>query len=117
MDTRLSSVFLFAESGGSLAKEFAKKFYNSKQWKKCREAYIKSVYGLCERCGKPGEILHHKKYLTPENMNDSNITLGWDNLEYLCQDCHNAEHHSKNEIIGNQYLFNEDGNIIPKSPH
>lgn len=32
-----------------MAREFAKKFYNSKAWKKCREAYKKKVNGLCER--------------------------------------------------------------------
>ena len=37
-----------------MAKEFAKGFYNSKQWKKCREAYIahrKAIDGgMCETC-------------------------------------------------------------------
>jgi len=53
-----------------MAKEYAKKFYNTRAWKECREGYIKSVYGLCEKCQKTGHIVHHKKYITPQNINN-----------------------------------------------
>lgn len=92
-----------------MAKEFAKKFYRSKAWKQCREAYVKSVYGLCERCGKPGQELHHKIFLNPLNINDSNITLNWDNLIFLCKDCHFAEHRKTNPLINN---FKKKNKII-----
>lgn len=74
-------------------KEFAEGFYKSKAWKDCRADYLKSVGGLCERClasGRysPGEIVHHKIHLTPENINDPSVTLNWDNLELVCRDCH-----------------------------
>jgi len=98
--------------GDSMAKEWAKSFYQSKAWKKCRDGYIKSVYGLCERCGKPGYIVHHKKYITPKNINDPNITLNWDNLEYICQDCHNKEHHEKYSATRNDVMFDEEGNLV-----
>ena len=32
-----------------MAKDWARPFYNSKQWRKCREGYKQSVNGLCER--------------------------------------------------------------------
>ena len=78
-------------------KEFAKTFYSSKAWKSCREAYRKRVGGLCERClsrglYNPGEIVHHRTPLSPENIKDPKITLAFDNLELLCRDCHAAEH-------------------------
>lgn len=80
-----------------MSREFSRAFYKSKSWKVCREGFIASVNGLCTRClekGKitPGYIVHHKKWLTPENIDNPEITLNWDNLEYLCIDCHNAEH-------------------------
>ena len=34
-----------------MAKDFAKDFYNSKAWLKCREGYIKSVFGQQGECG------------------------------------------------------------------
>ena len=95
-----------------MAKEYAKKFYNSKAWKDCRAAYIKSVFGLCERCMAPGRIVHHIQYITPENINDPNITLSFDNLEYLCQDCHNKEHHASELNTMDGLRFDRNGFVV-----
>lgn len=70
-------------------KPFAKRFYKSDAWKRCRAAYFNSKHGLCEKCGKPGKIVHHLTELTPENISDPVIALSWDNLQLLCQVCHN----------------------------
>lgn len=37
-----------------MARDFAKSFYNSKEWIKCREAFKQSKFGVCERCGQAG---------------------------------------------------------------
>lgn len=71
-------------------------FYRSKQWKECRAAYL-SQHSLCERClakGRivPADIVHHKIYLTNENLYDPSIALNFDNLEAVCRGCHNDEH-------------------------
>lgn len=96
-----------------MAKEFAKKFYKSKEWIKCRDGFIKSVYGLCNRCGNSGLIVHHKEILTPNNINDPNVSLNWDKLEYLCLDCHNKEHMGKyKEVIREGLKFNENGEVV-----
>mgnify|MGYP000647991802 CR=1 FL=1 len=93
-----------------MAKEFAKKFYNSKQWKKCRGAYIthrKAIDGgMCETCHEvPGYIVHHKIELTPDNINNPDISLSFDNLKYDCHICHNKEN-KKKEISGlTMYTF------------
>ena len=105
-----------------MAKEYAKPFYNSEAWKKTRKAYYRSKSGICERCQKEfeegkrslkevniGTIVHHKKWITPKNINDPNITLSWDNLEVVCDEHHNTEHHGKPK----RYRFDKDGNIIP----
>lgn len=104
-----------------MAKEYAKAFYRSKAWIKCRNSYIQLVGGLCERCsskGKivPGYIVHHKKHLSPNNINDPNVTLNYDNLEYLCLDCHN-EHHKwgsdkDNSVTVKGLKFNEKGELV-----
>jgi 5-methylcytosine-specific restriction endonuclease McrA len=95
-----------------MAREFARKFYNSKAWKKCREAYKQSVYGLCERCGQPGDEVHHKIYLTPENINDPYITLSFENLELLCSSCHSIEHNEKYSPLREGFGFDENGDLI-----
>ena len=99
-----------------MSKEYAKSFYNSTKWKKCRAAYINSVNGLCERCldnGKytPGYIVHHKQEITPDNINDQYITLNYDNFLYVCLDCHNYIHFGK-YTRREDVAFDENGELI-----
>lgn len=75
-----------------MSKEFARSFYNSGSWVKTRKSYFRSQHGLCERCQKPGEIVHHKIPITPKNINNVFITLNFDNLELLCRECHEKQH-------------------------
>ena len=91
-------------------------FYKTESWKACREAYAKSVGGLCERCLKegkvvPGEIVHHKKHLDPDNVNDATVSLAWDNLELLCRECHGMEHRK----IKKRYKVDALGRVTPRS--
>lgn len=97
-------------------KEYAKSFYKSKAWERARQQAITRANGLCERCMaqgiyKPGYIVHHKKYITPENIGNNKITLDIDNLEYVCEECHNKEHKAKHS--NPRYLFDEHGNLLP----
>lgn len=104
--------------GDCMAKEFAKAFYKSQTWERCRESYIKYKGGLCERCYangiiSAGVIVHHKKYLTPENICDPMFTTDYGNLELLCMDCHNNEHHhgKKSKHFQKRFLVDENGAI------
>lgn len=70
-----------------MAQEWAKNFYKSPKWIRCRNAYIQQRIvtdgGLCEEChNKPGYIVHHKTILTADNISDPDISLNTDNLEY-----------------------------------
>lgn len=94
-------------------KDYAKEFYKSTQWQTCREAYAASVGHLCERCLKkglitPGEIVHHKTFLTPENIGDPSITLNFDNLMLVCRSCHAEIHTGK--IV--RYEVDEFGRVV-----
>lgn len=96
-------------------REFARRFYKSSAWKKTRAAYASSVGGLCERCARnglivPGVIVHHKIYLTPENINDPAVSLNWANLELVCADCHNEEHEGRPK----RYTVDELGRVTAK---
>ena len=94
-------------------REFAKHFYRSSAWKKCRASYISTVHGLCERCGAGGKIVHHKIYLSERNIHDVSVTLNHENLELLCQECHNAEHMGKLPIAEG-LTFDSYGNVLMK---
>ena len=57
---------------------------------------------------KSAVILHHTTYITDKNYQDDNVFYNVDNVEALCQECHNKEHFTEKE----DYMFNEDGDLI-----
>jgi len=92
-------------------REFARAFYLSKRWRKVRAYIFNRDAGLCVRCGAPGEIVHHREHLTPENISNPAIALGEDNLELLCRECHSLAH--AGELPTDSALtFDEDGNVV-----
>ena len=87
-------------------------FYSTVAWKNLREYILKERGGLCEMCLKKGIIkaatlVHHIKPITPQNVNDVDITLNPDNLMALCNDCHAAIHSKR------RYKIDENGKVTP----
>lgn len=102
-----------------LARDFAKDFYNSGAWRRCRKAYIKHRIsidgGMCEVCRENlGYIVHHKIWLSPENIDNPDIALSFDNLRYECQTCHNREEETARK--GGRYIFDGNGTLVPLPP-
>lgn len=97
-----------------MAKSFSKPFYHSAQWLSCREAYAKKKCYICERCGAPGTEVHHKIILTPENINDPEVTTNFDNLCLLCWDCHRKLHREQDNKARQvrRYTIDEAGHVI-----
>ena len=93
-----------------MAQDFALGFYQSKAWRQLRDAFYKSKFGICERCGDAGLIVHHKTWLTPTNISKPEVALNWDLLELLCQDCHNKEHGGN--YTANGLIFDEFGDLV-----
>lgn len=89
------------------------RFYRSQAWKQARFQRIVEANGKCERCGAEGYEVHHLKPLTPENINDPEITLNQMNLILLCKDCHNKEHQ---RFKKSGQVFDADGNLIGYPP-
>lgn len=90
---------------------FAAAFYHSYAWEQCREAYARSVGGLCEDCAErgivtPGVDVHHVVRLTPENIGDPAITLSWSNLRLLCESCHEKRHR-----FGRRWTVDDNGHV------
>lgn len=81
---------------GNMSEEL-KRFYKTKEWQQFRKVIISERGPLCERCGQLSTDtkfihIHHKKELTELNYMDANISLNPNNVEILCQQCHNKEH-------------------------
>lgn len=107
-----------------MSKEFAKAFYNSKAWKTCRDTYAKKRCYLCERCGAPANIVHHKNRVSPETINDPKVLLNFENLELLCHACHQKEHEQERKQgqkkyngtfhAEERYFIDENGKVHAK---
>ena len=97
-----------------MARAFARKMYAGKKWQKCREYIFNKYHGLCQDCGKPGEEVHHKIYLTPQNINDPDVVYGEDNLVLLCRDCHYSRHTKRRKGVDDSYYFDDEGNMCKK---
>lgn len=79
----------------------------------------------CVVCGSPKDLeVHHIKHLTPENINDVQVSLNIANLKTLCRDCHFKEHeaeklagyHGSTEKVecADGLMFDENGYLIEK---
>ena len=106
-----------------------KDFYNSKAWKRVKTSIWLKQNLLCNRCHKPVYvdglsdylpkdkrrigIVHHKIYLDNANVYDDSIALDENNLEGICKDCHELEHH-QDQVTREEYAFDELGNLIKK---
>ena len=97
--------------------ERVKAFYKTQAWKKCRAAYTKATAGLCEICLQKGiyspvYIVHHKIYLTPENVDDPSVTLDWNNLQAVCKPCHEEIHGYCGRKTEKRYSVDENGRVV-----
>lgn len=105
-----------------MAQDFARKFYDSKEWRKCRKAYIAARIaidgGMCEKCHERlGFYVHHKVFLTMDNITDSTISLNHDLLEYVCKHCHDREEGhflDRGKKEEKKYIFDANGCPVPR---
>ena len=108
------SIFYYRE-WSKMAQKFSESFYNSKEWRKCREGFLKKKFHTCEHCGRYAFIVHHKKPLTPGNINNPYISLNWDNLKALCLMCH-QDIHDVNKPTADGIKFDNTGMVYELSP-
>lgn len=97
-----------------MAKEYSKAFYNSNSWRKLRRYVCESRNWTCEECGSYGDQVHHIIEINPDNINNPEITLNENNLQLLCESCHNKKRRIFSDV--NEELFfdaNGDLHSIP----
>lgn len=86
-------------------------FYHSRAWEATRDAYMAAHCHICERCGRAAKIVHHRRHIDAGNIDDPTVTLSWDNLEALCQECHNREHFGGATVTAPGLRFDKGGNL------
>jgi 5-methylcytosine-specific restriction endonuclease McrA len=95
-----------------MAQAFSKAFYNSDLWKLRRAKILREDHYTCHDCDGRANEVHHIIELTPDNINDVQITLGRKNLMSLCGDCHKKRKASRSDIPGG-FRFDEHGYVVP----
>lgn len=98
-----------------MALDYAKSFYNSKAWRDLRLYVCQSRHWTCEECGRYGNQVHHIVEITPDNINDPNVTLNEKNLQLLCEECHNGKRRLERDVEEGLY-FDEFGNLVKYPP-
>lgn len=92
-------------------RELRRKAYNSSQWRKLREVYIKQNPLCCEclRNGKvtPAEDIHHKSSPFKGGEINWHLLLDYDNLEGLCKQCHSLHHNKEHGYITPQEIISQ----------
>lgn len=97
-----------------MAKDWAKDFYNSMQWRECRDYIMSKNHYICKKCNvNAAEIVHHIIWLNPSNINNTDITLGEDNLIPVCRECHAIIHEGVGATI-DELEFNENGELVKR---
>jgi len=80
-----------------MAQPWAMALYQSRQWRELRQALIIERGLHCQLCGRmvshPSNLIgDHIEELTPDNVNNPAISLNPDNVQLICEDCHNQKH-------------------------
>ena len=72
--------------------------------------------GMCEECrDRTGYIVHHRQELTDQTLNDPELSLSWDNLEFVCKACHDRIHGYCEKQAAQESRVWFDANGIPHS--
>jgi 5-methylcytosine-specific restriction endonuclease McrA len=94
-----------------MAKPWALPFYNSRIWRRTRKQKLHDDTYTCHDCGSRANEVHHIVELTPDNINDPNVTLNPSNLMSLCGDCHKKRTKGRADVEDG-YCFDEQGNVV-----
>lgn len=81
-------------------RELRQKAYNTKEWRKLRESYLKQ-HPVCEECLSkskvtPATSVHHKESPFSKGSVNNHLLLDYDNLMSVCHECHNMIHSKQN---------------------
>lgn len=105
-----------------MAQVWARRFYSSGAWLKCRDSFIRGRRaidgGLCQDCQEQlGEIAHHWPVpLTAQNVGDPQVALNHRNLRWVCKACHDLyPGHGVAKPLTMLVMFDANGDVIPPS--
>ncbi|NJP37182.1 HNH endonuclease [Bacillus luteus] len=97
-----------------MGKRIGDSIYHTTGWRRLRAYVYGREHGICQRCGDPGDVVHHKIAITAANVNDPNVTMNAQLLELLCHQCHNREHKAGEDPVREDCAFDEFGQLVKR---
>lgn len=100
-------------------RKLRQKAYQSSEWRKLREVYLKRN-PLCEECLLKGKItpavdVHHKKSPFKNNEVNKSLLLDYNNLQALCKECHGDIHNRQQGRLTIQDVINQLEDLLDEN--
>lgn len=77
--------WLTGQNSASRQRRERNKFYQTTQWRRLRNMFIKE-HPLCVECDAIAQVVDHIV-----SIRDGGDALAWDNLQSMCHKCHNSK--------------------------
>lgn len=97
-------------------RELRQKYYNTQEWRKLRETYLKQ-HPVCEECLNKGKVTpatsaHHK--ISPFKNGECNkaLFLDYNNLMAVCHECHSEIHNREQGHITVQDVLRQLADLL-----
>lgn len=100
----------------SPSRELRQKYYNTTEWRKLRETYIKA-HPVCEECLNKGRVtpatsVHHKISPFKNGNCNKSLFLDYNNLEAVCHECHSEIHNKEQGHITVQDVIKQLADLL-----
>lgn len=97
-------------------RELRQKYYNTTEWRKLRETYIKA-HPVCEECLNKGRVtpatsVHHKNSPFKNGNCNKSLFLDYNNLEAVCHECHSEIHNKEQGHITVQDVIKQLADLL-----
>lgn len=97
-------------------RELRQKYYNTTEWRKLRETYIKA-HPVCEECLNKGRVtpatsVHHKNSPFKNGNCNKSLFLDYNNLEAVCHECHSEIHNREQGHITVQDVIKQLADLL-----
>ena len=113
--TEQIALFNWAKRTESILPELALMYHVPNEGKRSNGGILKAAglkSGVPDICLPVANNGFHGLYIELKfGKNKANITLNLDNLEYVCEDCHNKEHKAVHTPM--RYQYDANGNLLP----
>ena len=100
-------------------RDLRRQYYNTTEWRKLRESYIKQ-HPICEECLNKGKVtpatsVHHKQSPFKNGTANKQLFLDYNNLMAICHECHAEIHNREQGHISPQDILKQLADLLDEN--